>query len=137
MPDRAAHEAAADRARAAMTLLMSHADDDLLPWVVTTAFYSAVHKAESLFAVDRFAVVRHSSDHIQRNNTIRTKYSALWLHYKPLLDASIVARYCSFNGFDYPKFSDYLTRIAIQQQFIDGYLTNVVAFVDARLRNIS
>ena len=63
-------------------------------WVVTIAFYKALHIIEAVFAADKKSPIRHADDHAQRNDVLRRepRYSHLWKHYRPLWNDSLIAR---------------------------------------------
>lgn len=61
-------------------------------WMVTAAFYAAVHAVETLFAFD--GVGNHTS-HMDRNQTLKTinRYRKIWQHFRPLWGAAQTSRY--------------------------------------------
>lgn len=61
-------------------------------WIVTVAFYVALHAADALMAHD--GVTRVTS-HDTRNNVLITtrRYQQIWRHYQPLHDLSRHIRY--------------------------------------------
>ena len=62
-------------------------------WIVTVAFYKALHIVEAVFASD--SSIRHTSDHATRFVKLRTtrKYEHIYRRYSKLSRASNVARY--------------------------------------------
>ena len=58
-------------------------------WIVTAAFYKAVHLVEGL-------LVRKgcpTGNHYQRNETLKRRFPGVWRGYRPLYNQSRVARY--------------------------------------------
>jgi hypothetical protein len=58
-------------------------------WVVTAAFYKAVHVVEGL-------LVRKGSgsgNHTHRNQALKRRFATVWKEYRPLYNQSRVARY--------------------------------------------
>lgn len=71
----------------------SHCD-----WMLTGAFYAAVHAVESLVAHD--SLPNHTS-HEGRNRTLKNtnRYRKIWKHYHVLYNASLTTRYhCDPNS---------------------------------------
>jgi hypothetical protein len=65
-------------------------DKTLFPdWVVTVAFYKAVHLAESLLVRKG----RRSGSHVQRNGILKRQFPSVWMQYHPLYNQSRAARY--------------------------------------------
>jgi hypothetical protein len=66
-------------------------------WIVTVAFYVALHATDSLLAHDGISRV-HSHD--TRNNVLMQtrRYEHIWRHYRPLHDLSRRIRYLAEPG---------------------------------------
>jgi hypothetical protein len=58
-------------------------------WVVTAAFYKAVHLVEGLLVRKG----RQSAGHYQRNGVLKRQFAAVWKEYRPLYNLSRTARY--------------------------------------------
>ena len=58
-------------------------------WIVTVAFYKALHLVEMVFAGDE----KHSDNHRDRHDTLKRQYIDLWREYRPLYQLSRRARY--------------------------------------------
>jgi hypothetical protein len=58
-------------------------------WVVTVAFYKALHLVEMVFACKG----KHSSNHRNRHDVLKTSFQDIWRHYLPLYSLSRRARY--------------------------------------------
>jgi hypothetical protein len=70
-------------------------DDAYCDWILTAAFYAAVHAVETLVAHD--GLPNHTS-HDSRSTTLQktNKYKQIWKHYHTLYNASLTTRYhCS------------------------------------------
>lgn len=94
MPTSAAHINAAKRNQQAIDYLML-GGDAYVPWIVTIAFYKALHIIEAVLAEQNPS--SHTTDHGTRNDLLKRtkKYHHLWTHYSPLFQASLNARYLS------------------------------------------
>ncbi|MEI6541845.1 MAG: hypothetical protein WCO86_20315 [Planctomycetota bacterium] len=99
-------------------------------WVVTIAFYKALHIIEAVFAADKKSPIRHADDHAQRNDVLRRepRYSHLWKHYRPLWNDSLIARYLQGNtGTDtYSGFADYMPLIEVEKKHLNHNLVQIV-----------
>ena len=58
-------------------------------WVVTVAFYKAVHLVEGLLVRKG----RGTTNHSQRNQVLKRQFVTVWREYRPLYNQSRVARY--------------------------------------------
>ena len=70
-------------------------NDAYCDWILTAAFYAAVHAVETLVAHD--GLPNHTS-HEARNQTLQktNKYKQIWKHYHTLYNVSLTTRYhCS------------------------------------------
>ncbi len=94
MPSSAAHIKAAEGNQQAIDYLIL-GGDAYTPWIVTIAFYKALHMIEAVLAEGNPPC--HSVDHSTRNDLLKktSKYQQLWKNYSPLYQASLVARYLS------------------------------------------
>jgi len=73
-------------------------DDEFPDWIVTAAFYCALHAVTVLFATDQVSI---PGTHELRNQILKrtTRYRNIWRFYHPLWNTSITARYmCPPNG---------------------------------------
>jgi hypothetical protein len=65
-------------------------DPNLFPdWIVTVAFYKAVHVVEGLLVRKG----KGTGNHAQRNLALKTQFASVWKDYHPLYNQSRVARY--------------------------------------------
>jgi hypothetical protein len=66
-------------------------DQERFPeWVVTVAFYKAVHLIEMVFAHDSR---KPGGSHGRRNQVLKRHYPDIWKQYRPLYTFSRMARY--------------------------------------------
>jgi hypothetical protein len=137
MPSKEAHIAAAKKNEAALRHLLS--GDDHLGWVVTVAFYKALHIVEAVFAVDSKLGVDHTDDHAKRNRILRetVRYSHFWKHYRPLWNLSLIARYLQSddNAPVYEVFSTYMPREAVEGIALGHHLRQIEKSAIAYLGN--
>jgi len=145
MPDLKSHQEAATRNQTVLDCLLENYDgspDNFAPWVVTVAFYKALHLVEGIFYADGLSSKEkrgfHSKDHQERNQRLRkdNKYKHLWKHYRPLWEASIVARYLFDvdTGTDQTDLNAYLSGTDIRSKFIGHYLRQIEKSFDGRIK---
>lgn len=128
MPSKDAHVAAALHNQRVIEYLYERIDD-FPDWVVTVAFYKALHVVEAVFAGDAKASSRHFDTHHDRNVELRKnkRYSNIWKGYGPLYQLSLNARYLREDG-DGPKyevFSKYMPPEKVQTTVLDHYLHQI------------
>ena len=128
MPNKAAHLAVAAQHQHTIDFLLPQGDDHLR-WVVTIAFYKALHIVEAVFAGDHSAPVQHTDDHTRRNLILRThrRYAHLWKHYYPLFNASLIARYLRVNekSAEYDDFASYMDLAVVREKVLNHYLHQI------------
>ena len=88
------------------------------PWVVTVAFYKALHVVEAVLARQRPPL--HKNEHLSRNLYLKTenRFRNIWTHYSVLFQVSQVARYLS----DDAAGGKYLTEDGIKDRIIGHHL---------------
>jgi hypothetical protein len=91
------------------------------PWVVTIAFYKALHIVEAVLA--RQKPPMHKNEHKSRNHFLKTdnRFKKIWVHYSVLYQASQVARYLSDDKVD----KEYLTEDVIRRKILDHHLKQI------------
>src|SRR5258708_2128241 len=101
------HIAVANRNHAALTHLCADVNK-FGPWVVTVAFYKALHVVEAVFANDRD--IGHTHDHGDRELRLKRtrKYENIYKHYAPMMRASLVARYLEHGSTAVSSFYEYM-----------------------------
>jgi hypothetical protein len=97
-------------------------------WVTTTAAYTALHLLEALlFAKDNENIrIKHSPDHGTREDVFKASYPAIWKKYRPLLDASKVARYLKIEGDAGQTYRGYYPSVTVYETLFKGYLGGVI-----------
>lgn len=126
MPNKEAHIAAALENQKVIDYLCERADDHP-GWVVTVAFYKALHVVEAMFAGDPSGP-GHTDSHIIRNNVLKNrKYSHIWKNYQPLYTASLIARYLrsNENAPTYEVFSAFMPANVVKNMVLGHYLRQV------------
>lgn len=130
MPSKESHIAAAKRNQITLDYLLNGGDEHL-PWAVTVAFYKALHVVEAVFAADKQSPVPHADDHKLRNQALKTvkRYQHLWRMYRPLWEASLIARYLRVDGnaATYTDFSQYMSREDVEARVLGHYLAQLEA----------
>ena len=128
MPSKAAHLAVAAEHKQTLNFLLPQGEDHLR-WVVTIAFYRALHIIEAVFAGDPAAPVQHTDDHTRRNQILRTqrRYTHLWKHYHPLFNASLIARYLRVddNSTVYDEFAAFMDLATVQDTVLNHHLHQI------------
>ena len=73
----------------------------------------------------------HTDDHKIRNRLLKTtnRYAQLWRMYRPLWEASLVARYLQVddNAPAYEDFTQYMSRTQVEQRVLGHYLVQIEA----------
>jgi len=136
MPDKDAHLHMAERNGEALHYLKER-HNDFPEWVTVTAFYKALHHVEAVFTAD--PNIRHTSDHSQRERMLKKnrRYSHIWEHYRPLIAASMIARYLRDNDPGDPEyyatFTDYMSPDDVVASLVNHRLRQVQKSCDTLL----
>jgi hypothetical protein len=127
MPSKEAHVVAAIENQRVIDYLCERIDDHP-GWVVTVAFYKALHLVEAAFAGES-AGSAHTDDHKTRNATLKKtkRYSHIWKYYQPLWVASLIARYLRENeqAPTYDVFSGYMPSSVVRDKALGHYLRQI------------
>lgn len=118
------HIAQANRNHAVLEVLLPRREE-FPEWVVTVAFYKAVHVVEAAFAA---ALRGHSTSHQDRLQTLKMpRFHEIHKHFRPMYAASCVARYLQepFSKQTYTVFSSYMPPDKILPKIIKGRLDPV------------
>ena len=130
------HIQVANRNQRSINHLCKHREEHS-PWIVTVAFYKALHIVEAVFAND--SSIGHTSDHPTRFLKLRTtrKYEHIYRHYSKLSRASNVARYLEdgTNGTDVSCFDEYLSPDKVTTKFLFDHLKQIENSARGRLEN--
>lgn len=130
MPSEADHIALANRNHAALFKLLED-PTEYSEWIATIAFYKAVQLVEAMFSKQGQA----SHDHRSRHDALKRHHADIWRHYRPLWQASCVARYLHDNDShtSYRNFSDYIAPNDIEKRIVFKRLRPVEQLVVGRL----
>jgi len=107
------------------TLIHLLSDGDAhLEWVVTIAFYKALHVVEAVFDAE---MQKHSMSHNDRNQTLRVnRFKAVHKPYSKLYRASRIARYLEDDsGGRFASFADYMDAETVRDKVIMKELRSV------------
>ena len=128
MPSKDAHLSAARENQLVIDYLCQRVDQ-FSAWVATVACYKALHVIEALFAVDSAGGHGHTDKHEDRNRLLkRTKrYQQIWKFYRPLFQASLIARYLrdNQNAPTYEVFARYMTPDTVKSRLLDHCLKQI------------
>ena len=122
MPSEQAHIKVARANQTTLEYLL-HNLADHSPWVVTVAFYKALHVAEAVFAGN--PEIGHRAEHRTRNRTLKVKYGGMWRHYRRLWSLSCLARYLADGEREVQSFSDYMKPDEVKAVAVDLLLMGV------------
>ena len=129
MPSKASHLCVVKENSAAIDWLRQ-ANPPMPQWVVTVAFYKALHIVEAVFIADKNSPIKHADDHSQRNEVLRKhhRYQHLWKHYRPLWNDSLIARYLQGNAEadSYSGFADYMPLADVEKTHLNHHLVQIV-----------
>ncbi len=120
MPTAEEHLAIARRNERTLTYLLKdprhHSE-----WIATVAFYTALHYVEAVFYCDMERT--HGHNHETRDHLLKSdrRYQNIYRHYRPLWEASVVARYMELQG-ETRLFSEYLPPDQVEAQLVDHRL---------------
>jgi hypothetical protein len=133
MPASADHIKAAERNQQAIDYLIL-GGDAYTPWIITIAFYKALHMIEAVLAEEN--PPRHSADHSERNDLLKKtkKYEHFWRNYSPVYQASLVARYLSNLGGSKP-FESYLTLEDCKNKLLNHRLRQIALTANRLIGN--
>ena len=135
MPETEAHRLAAIENQKALNYLIER-KHDFPQWVVTVAFYTALHVVDSILAKDG----HHPDDHGVRNGLLKKtkKYEFLWRTYRTLFSDSMIARYLVCNGTGpFKSFADYMAPETIIAQHVNHHLEQLIKSARKMLGNDS
>jgi hypothetical protein len=94
-------------------------------WLLTVAFYTAVHAVECLFAHDGKP---NSHSHHDRTHALKinARYNTIFRSFRPLLEASYVARYdCDTGPLNLGSGKGWVTDSIVRREFICKHLAEI------------
>lgn len=131
MASELSHIELANRNHSALEYLLNGGEASHPEWVVTIAFYKAVHVVEAVFA---HKMRTHSQSHDSRMKALKTADGEIFKPFKKLYSASTVARYLcdlgpvmanriegsgtSAHAVSYKCFSEYISSEDIRQKLL-------------------
>jgi hypothetical protein len=103
-------------------------------WVVTVAFYTALHMVEAMFFHDHPKV--HTTDHTDRSAALQSdRYQHIWRDYRPLYSNSRIARYlATTTGSHVASYATYTSPKFVRSVFIEGHLAKVKSATEQVIR---
>lgn len=129
MPSKAAHLHAAKMNQRTIEFLWNSNNDEHLPWVVTVAFYKALHVVEAVLALEPSGEQQHFDSHETRNRMLKRtrKFQKIYELYIQLYQQSQIARYltndvASSQPFDFAK---YLPRKKVEELVLNHWLRQI------------
>lgn len=94
-------------------------------WITTIAFYKALQMVEASFAHTQTGRTSTHGDRLDRLKREK-RYQHIFKHYRPLWEASMVARYLSdLSGRDYRSFTDYMKPEVVVAQIVRHRLRQI------------
>lgn len=116
MPTTEEHLAIAKRNEATLAYLLEKVREHS-EWVATVAFYTALHYVEAVFFHDLNGTHGHNHESRDRLLKCTKRYENIYRHYRPLWEASVVARYMQRDG-ETRLFSKYLSPDKVEEQLV-------------------
>jgi hypothetical protein len=131
MPNIADHLKLAKRLRCTISYL-SKENDQHSEWIAVTAFYRALHLSEAVLLKNQ---INHDRTHVGREQALkRTKSTEnIWKHYRPLWQASCIARYLAFHDAEYVDFSSFMEPAKVISELIEYRLRELEKSVAKQL----
>ena len=134
MPSEQDHAALAAHNQDTIDYLLN-AGEKFADWVVTVAFYRAVHLVDAM--LDHIDGA-HGVDHAHRSDLLRANrsYANVLMHYNALKEASTIARYLSDRrgSRSFKTFSDYCKPNRVKPDFVDGRLNELRKSIDRLMK---
>ena len=120
MPTTAAHQDKQSRTYLALSdLEQSQNSPQHADWIVTLAFYKALHAVDSYLATLEI----HPKGHVMRNRSVRRYIEDIFPQYSALYDASREARYETYTYQDNPQT---VTGLVNDSVFIEEYINTLL-----------
>lgn len=123
MPDSSKHLAIARRLKGTLEYLILDPEKHS-EWITVTAFYRALHLAESVLAENK---IEHDRNHVSREKALKrtTSTQHIWKHYRPLWSLSCIARYLAYEDQEYESFSSYIAPAQVLSQVVGHHLRQI------------
>lgn len=107
--------------------------ENFYDWLVIVACYSSIHLIEAMLSLENGSKARtiHSTSHADRNLVLQNAYPAVWRKFRPLYDASLVARYLiKDDGSASPGFPLCYNRDTVVNKLIKSHFAGVIQRTD-------
>lgn len=98
-------------------------------WTAVVTFYAALHIVEAVFFHDKKNCERrHGHNHEERESILKgvNSYKNIYLHYRPLQSASIIARYLYDQSRQAITFQKYMSSSKVQEKLISYHLAQLI-----------
>ena len=111
---------------------LSKENDQHSEWIAVTAFYRALHLSEAVLLTNR---IDHDRTHVGRDQALKRTRSTenIWKHYRPLWQASCIARYLAFHDDEYVDFSSFMDPAKVISELIEYRLRELEKSVAKQL----
>lgn len=85
-------------------------------WVATIAFYKALQVVQAMLAAQNISC----HDHRARANHLKTRFPDIYKHYRPLWNASTIARYLhdQSSGSTFTTFTDFCPEVDVYMRVV-------------------
>lgn len=123
MPSFNSHVDAAARNQATIDFLVTGGESHT-PWIITVAFYKALHVIEAILAAQTPPL--HHQDHTSRGIYLKTnrRFEHIYRNYSPLQQASMVMRY--LHDESQPNLTQkYMSLDQAKAKFLDNHLRQI------------
>ena len=130
MPTETDHISLANKCYDALCCLLdspsSHSE-----WVVTIAFYKALHVVSAIASREG----KKCNDHVSRHDWLKCRFPDIWKHYRVLWQASSIARYLhdKSSRAQFSTFDDYCRSEKVYDRFVKRRLRSVDEIAVSRL----
>ena len=131
MPNVADHLKLAKRLQCTISYL-SKENDQHSEWIAVTAFHRALHLSEAVLLTKR---IDYDRTHVGRDQALKRTRSTknIWKHYRPLWQASCIARYLAFHDDEYIDFSSFMEPAEVISESIEYRLRELEKSVPKQL----
>jgi len=102
---------------------------DFCDWTATVTFYAALHIVEAVFFHNETqSNRRHGHNHETREEILKdtTGYRNMYQHYRPLLSASLIARYLRYSNGKGSSFQQYMSAEDVEQKLVKHRLAQLI-----------
>jgi hypothetical protein len=119
------------------TIVLLSQDLDKKDWIVTVAFYSALHIVDAVLFYTQNGYNKHGRTHDKREEIIKSdrRLDKIWDYYRPLLNESIIARYLQGSktppdiAVDFDKFMPDEKLTTFIKERLGGIINSAIRFI--------